>query len=153
MPILAEITIQNIYPPFLLFTAAYVDGWNASVVNSSESTVTLEWPKLNNVLGKQVRAYLALVENTRGVKVAGDLLFPNVTSKMIQGLNASNDYRVFAVAIDDLGQPHKSLQVFFSTTEGGEYLEDRLDERDLAWLPSPLPPPYELFALYQLIVK
>ena len=92
------------------------------MVNSSASTMTLQWPKLSNVLGKHVRAYLTIVENTRGDKVAGDVLFPNVTSAFIEGLNASSDYRLFAVAIDALGQPHKSLGVSFSTTEGGEYL-------------------------------
>ena len=104
-----------------------MDGWNASVVNSSASTIILQWPKLSNVLGKQVRAYLAIVENTRGDKVAGDVLFPNVTSAFIEGLNASTNYRVFAVAIDVLGQPHKSLGVSFSTTEGGEYLKLETD--------------------------
>ena len=104
-----------------------MDGWNASVVNSSASTITLQWPKLSNVLGKQVRAYLAIVENTRGDKVAGDVLFPNVTSAFIEGLNASSDYRVFAVAIDVLGQPYKSLEVSLSTTEGGKYLKLRTD--------------------------
>ena len=108
------------------------------MVNSSASTITLQWPKLSNVLGKQVRAYIAIVENTRGDKVAGDVLFPNVTSAFIEGLDASSDYRLFAVAIDALGQPHKSLQVSFSTTEGGEYLEDRLDERNLTSLYYPL---------------
>ena len=104
-----------------------MDGWNASVVNSSASTITLQWPKLTSVLGKQVRAYLAVVENTRGDKVAGDVLFPNVTSAFMEGLNASSDYRVFAVAIDALSQPHKSLGVSFSTTEGGEYLKMKTD--------------------------
>ena len=104
-----------------------MDGWNASVVNSSASTITLQWPKLSSVLGKQVRAYLAVVENTRGDKVAGDVLFPNVTSAFMEGLNPSSYYRVFAVAIDALGQPHKSLGVSFSTKEGGEYLKLKTD--------------------------
>ena len=98
------------------------------MVNSSASTITLQWSKLTSVLGKQVRAYIAIVENTRGDKVAGDVLFANVTSAFIEGLNASSDYRLFAVAIDALGQPHKSLQVSFSTTEGGEYLEEVMTE-------------------------
>ena len=115
-----------------------MDGWNASVANSSASTITLQWPKLTSVLGKQVRAYLAIVENTRGDKVAGDVLFPNVTSAVIEGLNTSSDYRLFAVAIDALGQLHKSLQVSFSTREGGEYLEGMLDEKNLKSLYYPL---------------
>ena len=104
-----------------LFTAPQVDGWNVTVVNVSQSSITFQWPTLTNArLGNQVRAYVAIVENTDGKEIAGDIVFPNVTPITLSGLEGGTEYRLFAVVVDVLGQPHRSSEVFLFTEEGGE---------------------------------
>ena len=110
------------YNDFLtLFTAPQVDGWNVTVVNVSESNITFQWPNLTDVrLGNQVRAYVAIVETTDGKEIAGDIVFPNVTSITLSGLESGTEYRLFAVVVDVLGQPRRSSEVLLFTEEGGE---------------------------------
>ena len=98
-----------------------MDGWNVTVLNVSSSSVTFQWPKLTDVLGNQVRAYVPIVETTDGKGgIAGDIVPPNVTSITISGLEGDTEYRLFATVVDVLGQPHRSLQVLVFTDEGGE---------------------------------
>ncbi|KAL9953601.1 hypothetical protein ACROYT_G041044 [Oculina patagonica] len=99
-------------------SALQVDGWNITVVNVSQSSITFQWPNLTDVLGNEVLAYGALVETTSGEKASGDIVSLNVTSIRIDGLKGATEYRVFAVAVDVLGQPHRSSQVWTSTEEG-----------------------------------
>ncbi len=106
-----------------LFTASQVDGWNITVVNVSQSSITFQWPNLTDVLGNEVLAYVALVETISGEKASGNIVLLNVTSIRIDGLKGATEYRVFAVAVDVLGQPHRSSQVWTSTEEGGECSE------------------------------
>ena len=89
-------------------------------MNASQSSIKFQWPSLTDVLGNQLRAYVALVETTSGEKVAGNIVFLNVTSVTIYGLKGATEYRVSAVVVDVLGQPHRSSQVLASTEEGGE---------------------------------
>ena len=96
-----------------------MDGWNVTVLNVSHSNVTFQWPKLTDVLGNQVRAYVPIVETTV-CKVAGDIVLPNVTSITIGGLKGGTEYRLFAAVVDVLGQPHRSSEVLIFTEEGGE---------------------------------
>ena len=104
-----------------LFTAPLVDGWNVTVVNASESSITFQWPNLTDVrLGNQVRAYVAIVETTDGKEIAGDIVFPNVTSITLSGLEGGTEYRLFAVVVDVLGQPHRSSEALLFTEEGGK---------------------------------
>jgi len=97
-----------------------VDGWNVTVLNVSQSSITFQWPNLTDVLGNQVRAYVAIVETTDGKEIAGDIVFPNVTSITIGGLEGGTEYRLFAAVVDVLGQPHRSSEVLIFTEEGGE---------------------------------
>ena len=60
------------------------------------------------------------METTYGEKIAGNILFPNVTSITIDGLEGGTEYRVFAAVVDVLGQPHRSSVVLTFTEEGGE---------------------------------
>lgn len=107
-------------------SASQVDGWNVTVVNASQSSVTFQWPNLTDVLGNEIRAYVALLETTSGKKAAGDIVFLNVTSIKIDGLQGATEYLVYVVAVDVLGQPHRSSQVLAVTEEGGECREDYL---------------------------
>ena len=98
-----------------------MDGWNVTVINVSESSITFQWPNLTDIrLGNQVRAYVAIVETTDGQEIAGDIVFPNVTSITLSGLKGGTEYRLFAVVVDVLGQPHRSSEVSLFTEEGGE---------------------------------
>ena len=98
-----------------------MDGWNVTVLNVSSSSVTFQWPKLTDVLGNQVRAYVPIVETTHGKgDIAGDIVLPNVTSITISGLEGGNNYRFFATVVDVLGQSHRSSEGLVSTDEGGE---------------------------------
>ncbi|XP_068758033.1 receptor-type tyrosine-protein phosphatase F-like [Montipora capricornis] len=102
-----------------IYKAPLVDGWNVTVVNASESSITFQWPNLTDVrLGNQVRAYVAIVETTDGKEIAGDIVFPNVTSITLSGLEGGTEYRLFAVVVDVLGQPHRSSEVLLFTEEG-----------------------------------
>ena len=98
-----------------------MDGWNVTVVNVSESSITFQWPNLTDVsLRNQVRAYVAIVETTDGKEITGDIVFPNVTFITLSGLEGGTEYRLFAVVVDLLGQPHRSSELLLFTKEGGE---------------------------------
>ena len=98
-----------------------MDGWNVTVLNVSSSSVTFQWPKLTDVLGNQVRAYVPIVETTHGKgDIAGDIVLPNVTSITIGGLEGNTEYRLFATVVDVLGQSRRSSKVLIFTNEGGE---------------------------------
>ena len=98
-----------------------MDGWNVTVLNVSRSSVTFQWPKLTDVLGNQVRAYVPIVESTDGKgNIAGDIVLPNDTSITIGGLEGGTEYRIFVIVVDVLGQPNRSSEVSISTDEGGE---------------------------------
>ncbi|XP_068712588.1 uncharacterized protein [Montipora foliosa] len=102
-----------------IYKAPLVDGWNVTVVNASESSISFQWPNLTDVrLGNQVRAYVAIVETTDGKEITGDIVFPNVTSITLSGLEGGTEYRLFAVVVDVLGQPHRSSEVLLFTEEG-----------------------------------
>ena len=92
-----------------------MDGWNVTVVNVSKSSITFQWPKL--VLGNQVRAYVAIAETTDGKEIAGDIVYPNVTSITIGGLEGGTEYRLFAAVLDVLGQLYRSSELLM---EGGK---------------------------------
>ena len=96
-----------------------MDGWNVTVLNISKSSITFQWPKL--VLGNQVRAYVAIVETTDGKEIAGDIVYPNVTSITIGGLKGGTEYRLFVAVVDALGQPHRSSELLMFTEEGGKF--------------------------------
>ena len=104
----------------ILFTAPTVDGWNVSVLNVSHSSVTFQWPKLTDVHGNQVRGYVPIAETTDGKHIAGDIVFPNVTSITIGGLEGGTENRFFVAVVDVLGQPHRSSEVLILTDEGSE---------------------------------
>ena len=104
----------------ILFTAPSVDGWSVTVLNVSHSSVTFQWPKLTDVHGNQVRGYVPIAETTDGKHIAGDIVLPNVTSITIGGLEGGTEYRLFAVVVDVLGQPHRSSEVLNFTDEGSE---------------------------------
>ena len=97
-----------------------MEGWNVTVLNVSRSSITFEWPDQTDVLGNQVRTYVAVVERSDGKEIAGDILFPNVTNTTTGGLDGATEYRLFAVVVDVLGQPHRSSEVLIFTEEGGE---------------------------------
>lgn len=98
-----------------------MDGWNVTVLNVSRSSVTFQWPKLTDVLGNHVRAYVPIVESTDGKDgIAGDIVLPNVTSITISGLEGGTEYRLSAIVVDVLGQSHRSSEVLIFTDEGGE---------------------------------
>ena len=68
-----------------------------------------------------MRAYVPIVEATHGKgNTAGDIVLPNTTSITIGGLEGGTKYRLFAIVVDVLGQPHRSSEVFIFTVEGGE---------------------------------
>ena len=95
-----------------------MDGWNVTVLNVSESSITFQWPKL--VLGNQVRAYIAIVETTDGKEIAGDIVYPNDTSITIGGLEGGTEYRLFVAVVDVLGQVYRSSELLMFTEEGGK---------------------------------
>ena len=97
-----------------------MDGWNVTVLNVSESSISFQWSKLTDVRGNQVRAYVAVVETTDGKEITGDISLPNVTSTTTHGLKGSTEYRIFAAVVDQLGQPHRSSEVLVFTDEGGK---------------------------------
>ncbi|KAJ7374263.1 Protein sidekick-1 [Desmophyllum pertusum] len=99
-------------------SASQVDGWNVTAVDASQTSITIQWPKLTNVFGNLIRSYIVVVESTYGEKVAGNIVSPNFTSIEVDGLNTTTEYRVFAVVLDDLGQPFRSSPVLTSTEEG-----------------------------------
>ena len=101
-------------------TAPQVDEWDVTVVNVSQSSIAFQWPNLTDVLGNQVRSYIALLEATAGKKTDGNIVSLNVTSITIDELQGATEYRVFAIAVDILGQPHRSSSLFILTEEGGE---------------------------------
>ena len=102
-----------------LFTAPPEDGWNVTALNVSHSSVTFQWPKLTDVRGHQVRAYVPIVETTDGKVIAGDIVFPNVTSITTGGLKGGIEYRLFVAVVDVLGKPYRSSEVLIFTDEGG----------------------------------
>ena len=97
-----------------------MDGWNVTVLNVSESSISFQWSKLTDVRGNQVRAYLVVVETIDGKEIAGDIFLRNVTSKTAHGLQVITEYRIFAAVVDQLGQPHRSSEVLVFTDEGGK---------------------------------
>lgn len=103
-----------------------MDGWNVTAVDASQTSITIQWPKLTNVFGNLIRSYIVVVESTYGEKVAGNIVSPDFTSIEVDGLNTTTEYRVFAVVLDDLGQPFRSSPVLTSTEEGGECGDDYL---------------------------
>ena len=97
-----------------------MDGWNVTVLNVSQSSISFQWPKLTDVRGNQVRGYVVIVETTDGKEIAGDIFLANITFKTTHGLKGSTEYRIFATVVDQLGQPHRSSEVFVFTEEGGK---------------------------------
>jgi len=99
-------------------SAPQLDGWNVTVLNVSESSISFQWPKLTDVRGNQVRGYVVIVETTDGKEVTGDIFLANVTFKTTHGLKGSTEYRIFVTVVDQLGQPHRSSEVLVITDEG-----------------------------------
>ena len=60
------------------------------------------------------------MQTTDGKEIASDIVLPNVTSITIGGLEGGTKYRLFAVVVDVLGQPHRSSEVLNFTDEGSE---------------------------------
>ena len=102
-----------------------MDGWNVTLLNVSESSISFQWQKLTDVLGNQVRAYIPIVETTDGKEITGDIVFPNVTSKTTHELLGNTEYRIFTIVVDELGQPRRSSEVLVFTDEGGKCEKER----------------------------
>ena len=101
----------------------------------TEKSFYLQWQGLTNEINQPVKAYIIHVSWSNhygGYETTGKILLSNVTSAIIDGLDAFSDYTIVVFAIDGLGNPHKSSATNVKTLEGCEYLFCLI----LVWLES-----------------
>ena len=104
-----------------LWTAPQVSGWDVSVINITVDSFHLQWPKLTSEISQPVRVYVVIVASTTRSDHGGRIVSSSTSSLRIPGLSTYHDYRIIVVAVDKLGQPHKSSETRATTEESGQY--------------------------------
>ena len=113
---------------FFVWSAPQVSGWDVSVINITEDSFQIEWTALTSEIDQSVEVYVVIVASTtRHDVVNGRIVTSSTSSLWLHGLIPYHEYNISVVAVDVLGQPHKSNEIIKSTHESGNFYEISLN--------------------------
>ena len=97
---------------YLFFLQApLLSGWNVTVHNTTFSSMSLQWTNLTNILNRQVRHYIVLLNRNNGSALANKVTRGNQLTTEITGLKHSTNYTLEIFGIDELGNPYRTPEV------------------------------------------
>ena len=98
------------------------------MINITEDSFQIEWTALTSEIDQSVEVYVVVVASTtRHDFVNGRIVTSSTSSLWLHGLNPYHEYRISVVAVDVLGQPHKSSEMTEFTDESGNCYEISLN--------------------------
>lgn len=98
------------------------------MINITEDSFQIEWTALTSEIDQSVEVYVVIVASTtRHDFVNGRIVTSSTSSLWLHGLIPYHEYRISVVAVDVLGQPHKSSEMTEFTDESGNCYEISLN--------------------------
>ena len=112
----------------VLFAALLIGDWNVSFGNSTQNSITIQWPNLTPILNEPVLHYFGLIKSTNGSILNCHIMSAKSTSVAFTGLLPHREYRLSVVGVNGVGKAYSSAEVTAWTEEGGGLYETYTQE-------------------------
>ena len=105
---------------FFFLQAPLLSGWNVTVHNTTFSSMFVQWTNLTNILNRQVRHFIVLLNRNNGSALANKVARGNQLTTEIIGLKHSTNYTLEVFGIDERGNPYRTPEVDTRTQNSKE---------------------------------